>query len=980
MANNNQSEQARIEEEILKFWNEEDIFNKSLKQREGSELFSFYDGPPFANGLPHFGHSLVNSIKDSVLRYKTMRGYYVPRRNGWDCHGLPVEYSIEKELGISGKKEIESLGIDKFNTACQQSIFKHKDEWEVLLKRLGRWSEYDNYYATVDSTYTESVWWALAQINKHGLLYRGYKSTAYCPRCETPLSNFEVSDGYKDNVSDPSLFVKFKLEDEEAYLLGWTTTPWSLPGNAAIAINPNSQYLYVEIKETGKESNEKLVLAKTRLEVLGSKDYHVLREVKGKDLIGKRYQPLFNLANINQFEGEANLFKIWGANFVSLEDGTGVVHVAPAFGDDDLNLAKENAIPVLPTIDRSGRIERDLGLGEIEGMFFKDSDRHIISLLSARNLVYAAESIEHTYPFCWRCDTPLLYYAISSWFINVSSIRDKLIKTAENIGWIPDNIKSGRFGQWLQGAKDWAISRNRYWGAPMPIWVNQEDPNDYLVIESFDQLRDLTNDSNLNLSDVHRPYIDKIVIKKQGKTYKRIEEVLDCWFESGCMSIGQLHYPFDNKSQFKKTFPADFIVEGLDQTRLWFYVQHVVATIIFDSPAFKNVVATGMIMAADGQKLSKRLKNYPPIEEVFNNEGADTLRLFLLSNTQTTQTADYMRFNRDAMADLNRNIIATILNSYKFFKMYSDIDNFQPLSNINQYPKTDNLLDLWLMSRLDQTINLATGSADEYKLAHAIQPIFSLVDDLSNWYIRRSRRRFWKTEDDTDKQQAYQTLWFVMIKICQLLAPWAPFISDYVWRNLTHDTSLPQSVHLTHWPEANKSDDKLLDDMQLVRTIINEGLSQRAAAGIKVRQPLKTVAINAGPNDGFNKKKDKTAYLNIIRDELNVKEVQYNLKNSGELEIKLETKISSQLKREGLMRELVRNIQNTRKKAGLAVDDRIYLQVSTSDKQIKGAVDDHKETIQTETLAVTIKPEIEDGFSREVQIDGKTVLVVLKKA
>lgn len=970
MESKNKSNLALIEENILEAWKKENTFELSMKQREGQEVYSFYDGPPFANGLPHFGHSLVTSIKDSMLRYKTMRGYYTPRRNGWDCHGLPVEFAIEKEFGVSGKKQILELGLDKFNAACRASIFKYKGEWETLLQRLGRWSEYDNYYATVDSNYTESVWWALSQVHKKNLLYKGYKSTAYCPRCETPLSNFEVNDGYKDNVPDPSLFVKFKLIDEDAYLLGWTTTPWSLPGNAAIAVNPNEKYVYVEQKNDDGVK-EVFVLAQKRLDVLSSNDYHVIKECNGSELVGKKYEPLFEIESLDTYEGNENLYKVWPAGFVSIEDGSGVLHVAPAFGEDDLNLGQANNIPVLQTIDQSGKVKGGIGFDEVEGKFFKGADKLIIAHLTKKNRVFSAETFTHTYPFCWRCETPLLYYAITSWFIKVSEIRPQLLKTAEEINWTPDNIKSGRFGKWLEGARDWAISRNRYWGAPMPIWVNTENEDDYIVIESFEQLRELTGDSNLNLEDVHRPFIDTIEFTKDGKTYKRVEEVLDCWFESGCMSIGQQHYPFENEELFKNTFPADFIIEGLDQTRLWFYVQHVVATILFDAPAYKNVVVNGMIMAADGQKLSKRLKNYPPVEEVFNDEGADSLRLFLLSSTQATQTADYMRFDRQAMKDLNRNVLGTLMNSHRFFKMYTDIDNWKP-KKPGEEPGSNNILDKWILARLNQTVNETTKQADDYKIAHAIQPIFELIDDMSNWFIRRSRRRFWKSEDDSDKLMAYETLWYVLTETYKLLAPWAPFLSDHLWRELTKDTDLPKSVHLTDWTTTKSVDEGVISEMKRTREVINEGLFLRAKAGIKVRQPLFALTYS-GEDIG---KLDKH-YEFIIAEEVNVKNIVWA--NDLNNYVTIDSKITPELKREGLMREVVRFVQNARKQAGLNVEDRIELSLKTEDKELHIAIEEHKTIIKTETLARELG-QIDGGFEATVKVEGSELQIHLKKA
>ncbi len=964
------SELALVEEQMLELWRTEGTFEASLKNREGQPQYSFYDGPPFANGLPHFGHSLVTSIKDSMLRYKTMRGYYVPRRNGWDCHGLPVEFAIEKDFGVSGKKQILELGLEKFNAACRDSIFTYKDEWEHLLRRLGRWSDYENYYATVDNSYTESVWWTLGQINQKGLLYKGYKSTPYCPRCETPLSNFEVNDGYKDDISDPSLYVTFKLVEEDASLLGWTTTPWSLPGNAAIAVNPNAQYVYIELTAVDLVENQEkvLVLAKDRLVALGHDDYRVVKEVKGTELVGKKYQPLFRNQGLDSIEGSENLYQVWAADFVSIEDGSGVLHVAPAFGEDDLSLGLEQNIPVLQTVDASGKLKPGIGLDETAGMFFKKADQYIVEHLAEQGSVYLAETFKHTYPFCWRCETPLMYYAISSWFIQVSEIRPQLLKTAREINWTPGHIKDGRFGKWLEGARDWAISRNRYWGAPMPIWVNEQDENDYIVVESYDQLRELVGDSSLDLSDVHRPYIDTITFMKDDKTYRRIEEVLDCWFESGSMSVAQQHYPFENRDKFDQTFPADFIIEGLDQTRLWFYVQHVVATILFEAPAYKNVIVNGMIMAADGQKLSKRLKNYPPVEDVFDKEGADSLRLYLLSSNQATETADYMRFNRDGMRDINRNVLGTLQNSYKFFKMYADLDNWQPPSKLIR-PDSGNLLDTWLLARLDEAIQAATECADDYRIAHAIEPIFVLMNDLSNWYIRRSRRRFWKSEDDNDKQAAYATLHFALARTCQLLAPWAPFLSDHIWRGLCEGTDEPVSVHLTDWPQASVAQTSIIEQMTAVRDVINQGLALRAEAKLKVRQPLASV--------GLPKSFQIPAELHgIIQDELNVK-VVLDSKSDG---VELDTQLSNELRQEGLARDIVRSIQSARKEAGLNVEDRITLCLVSEDAFTAAAIHSFQETIMAEVLATELSTvHTVFDFQKVIPVEGHDLTIGISK-
>lgn len=1001
---------AELEDAVLAKWNKEGTFEQSRTLRKDGPVFSFYDGPPFANGPPHFGHSLVTSIKDTLGRYKTMQGFYVERRNGWDCHGLPVEFAIEKQFGISGKKQILELGLDKFNAACRDSVFAYKHEHEAFFERIGRWADTEHAYATIDTNYTESVWWVMKQIHDKGLLYKGYKSLAYCPRCETPLSNFELNEGYKDDVSDPSLFVKFRLlddneqehgldaaqgsgeqrtsrtktygeqaaqTDDEAmrqeeqraggsatgqavppvFLLAWTTTPWSLPGNAALAVKPEEDYVKVSLKDESGNP-ETLILAKKRLADIFKDEasYKIVSELKGSELVGKSYEPLFRLEDLAKRQNHENLYKVWGSESVSIDDGTGVLHVAPAFGEEDLALSLDKKFPVLTTVDRSGHLGDGLGFDEASGKFFKSADRPIIEHLTHKGLVFAAETIQHTYPFCYRCDSPLLYYAVDTWFVQVSSIRDKLLKAASEISWTPDHIKQGRFGKWLEGARDWAISRNRYWGAPMPVWANVDDANDYIVVESIDHLKQLTG-ADIDVSDLHRPFIDKIEFEKNGKTYRRIEEVIDCWFESGSMPIAQQHYPFENKDKFESSFPADYIGEGLDQTRLWFYVLHVISTILFDKPAYKNVLVNGMITAADGEKLSKRLRNYPPLEEVFSNEGADSLRLYLLSNNQAL-SGDYMRFSRDGVKDVQRNIVGTLLNSFRFFKMYADIDGWKAPTKLTQ-PDSQNILDKWILARLNQTITETTKQADDYKLAKAVEPIFSLLDDASNWYIRRSRRRFWKTEDDSDKADAYQTLHFVLVRLSQLLAPWAPFVSDHIYRELMGD----KSVHLSDWPKPEKADQDVLSGMASAREIIAEGLRQRAEAKIKVRQPLACLeAPGLSPE-----------YAEIVCDEVNVKEVK------AAKTIKLDLEISDALRAEGVIRELIRHIQSLRKSSGLNVEDRITLGISTDDKLVIQAVEIFNDAVKQETLAVELTTATQE-HQKEVVVDQAVVEISLAKA
>ncbi len=953
-----------VEEEMLQVWEQEQTFIKSLEQTKQGQPFSFYDGPVFANGLPHFGHSLVTSIKDAIGRYQTMQGRYVPRRNGWDCHGLPVEFAIEAQLNISGKKQILEYGIGKFNKDCRDSVFSYMSEWEDYFDRIGRWTDKENAYATIDTSYTESVWWAFKQIYDKGLIYKGYKCMPYCPRCATPLSNFELNEGYKDDVTDPSVQVKFKLQDESASLLAWTTTPWSLPGNTALAVKPDAEYVKVLVKDKGLE--EKLILAKSRLESLSSENYEVLEQMTGLDLVGKSYQPLFVLAGI---EANKNLYKVWSADFVSIEEGTGILHIAPAFGEDDLAHCQANNIAIINTIEPDGKVKLGIGLDGIEGKFFKGADRIVIEQLTEKGMIYSAETFQHTYPFCYRCEAPLLYYAIDTWFIAVSKVQKQLQVTAKEINWSPGHIKDGSFGKWLEGARDWAISRNRYWGAPVPIWVNEQDDSDYIVIESISQLASLGVDTS-KLTDLHRPFIDDIIILKGAKTYRRIEEVIDCWFESGAMPIAQQHYPFDNKTEFEASFPADYIGEGLDQTHLWFYVLHVISTIIFDKPAYKNVLVNGMILAPDGQKLSKRLQNYPPISEVFDLEGADALRYYLLSSTPAV-SADYMRFDRDAVKDISRNLFMTLYSCASFLCMYTEIDSWEPTS-LDAPTKLTNPLDSWLVARVNQTIIATTDHADAYQLSRASWPIYKLVDDISNWYVRRSRRRFWKSEDDSDKLEAYRTLHWALLTTCQLLAPWAPFMSDWLYRHLTADIALaPESVHLSSWPKAGKIDEGILANMELVRTYVNDGLAARAEAKIKVRQPLSQAQV-AGPSelDG--------ALLLIIAEELNVKKVL--VKKSQKSSVILNTDITQSLSNEGTARDIIRIVQSSRKEAGLLVENRIKLAVISSSKKINQALGEFQDMIAQETLTKDFSPTQKSyKFTKSVNIDGQELTIALEK-
>lgn len=953
---------AEIEEQLLKQWESDHTFETSLQNREGGPVFSFYDGPPFANGTPHYGHLLQTTIKDTVTRYKTMQGYYVPRRVGWDTHGLPVEYAIEKEHGFRGKQDIVAYGIDKFNAECRESVFKYKDIWETMFRRVGRWADYEHTYATLDESYMESVWYVFKTIYDKGLVYKDFRSSPYCPRCATPLSNFELNQGYQDDVEDPSLFVKFKLTGEDAYLLGWTTTPWSLPGNAAIAVKPEAEYVYVELSDDeGKP--ETLVLARDRLEALNVDTYTITKELHGSDLVGKSYEPLFKLSNLESYENRSNLYKVWPAEFVSIEDGSGVLHVAPAFGEDDLHLGREHDLPVILSVDDNGKVKTDMGLPEaFAGKFFKSADRPIIEHLSRQGNVYAAETFKHTYPFCWRCDTPLLYYATDSWLVKVTDLKNDLVQNNNQINWVPEHIKEGRFGNWLSGARDWAISRNRFWGAPLPVWVT--DDGEVTVIGSVAELKEKAVDPG-KVGDLHRPYIDDVEIKTDsGKIARRIPEVFDCWFESGSMPYAQDHYPFERKEEWEQRFPADFIAEAIDQTRGWFYTLHVLATAMFDRPAFQNVICSGWIVAADGEKLSKRKKNYAPMDDIFDQYGVDSMRFFMASSPLVN--GEDTRFSTDFLRDVQRKVFMTLNNIFSFYKLYADVDGFKPSEPLKE-PHSDNILDRWMLSRLNETIEHVTKAMEAYRLDRATRPIQELLDDASNWYVRRSRRRFWKSEDDNDKQQAYATLHYTLLRLCQLLAPFSPFLPDHLWQQLAGGTDLPASVHLSDWPQGGKADKELLREMAKAREFIAEGLAQRAEAKVKVRQPLQSVQVPELAD----------AYRDIIAEELNVKEVEW-----GAGAVALNLKISPELKREGQMREIVRHVQKARKDAGLDVDNRINLELRSDDESLQAVLNDASltDTIKQETLAVGFGESVEGGYEATVKIDGAELAIQLKKS
>lgn len=948
MADNTEqkSSLAQAEEAMLALWDKEKTFDKSVAARKGRPLFSFYDGPPFANGVPHYGHLATSVLKDAVPRYMTMRGFYAPRRFGWDCHGLPAEMLAEKELNVSGKKAIAKFGIDKFNNYCRESVLRFTDEWHDYVHRMGRWVDFKDDYRTMDQDYMESVIWAFQQLYKKGLIYEGERVVPYSYGAQTALSNFETraDDSYRDR-EDITATTKFELADGR-FMLGWTTTPWTMPANLLLAVG--SDVDYVEVDDDG----QKYILAEAALERYTElDDAEVVRRMKGNKLVGMTYKPLFDY-----FKDTQNAFRVVAADFVNTEEGTGVVHVAPGHGEDDFWLGKREKLPIISPVDDDGRFTADVG--DYAGRLVFDANNEIIADLAKSGKLFSSALYTHKYPHCWRTDVPIIYRAMSAWFIDVPKIKSELLKANQRINWIPKNVKNGAVGKWLEGAREWNISRKRFWGAPIPVW--KTDDGELIVPGSLAEIKEMAVDPKL-VTDLHRPYIDKVVLKtKDGRLAHRVEDVLDCWFESGSMPFAQMHYPFENKKKFEEGFPADFITEYIGQTRGWFYTLHVVQVALFGEEAFKNCVAHGILLGSDGRKLSKRLKNYPDVNIATNKYGADSLRVYMLG--MSVMSGESSAFEEKSLIETQRNIIQRFKNIFSFFRMYADVDKWQPPKNLRP-PQSSNVLDKWMLARLQKGINEMTEAADAYETPKVVKALAELLDDTSNWYVRRSRRRFWKTEDDSDKAHAYATLYYTLVRLSQLMAPWAPFVADDVWRGLVAGSDLPKSVHLSDWPESDKPNTKALSDMQAVRDIITEGLGQRAAAKIKVRQPLAGVSVP----------KMAKAYLEVVADELNVKRVKVVGKS-----VKLDTKLTDELLAEGAMREVVRQVQALRKSAGLNVDDRIVLHIESGDALVQQAVEKFGDVIKAETLAVELSGEPQE-HAVDVKVEGEKVKISLSK-
>ncbi len=957
------------EAQVRRFWTESDTFSQSVQKDAENGDFRFYDGPPFATGLPHYGHIVGQIMKDVVPRFWTMKGYRVERRWGWDCHGLPIENLVEKELGITNKQQIVEMGVEKFNELCRSKVLSYVDAWREMKERIGRWVDMDNDYKTMDMPFMESVWWVFKQLWDKGLVYEGYRSMYICPRCETTLSQAEVSEGYKD-IKDLSVVAKFELVDEpKTYLLAWTTTPWTLPGNVALAVNPDLDYIRV------KKDDEFLILSKNEHEKR-SADVEVVATMKGKDLVGKAYKPLFDYYSSDaSLENHANGWKVYAASFVLAEEGTGIVHIAPAFGEDDMALGKEKNLPFVQHVSMDGTFKPEVK--DFAGLHVKPiedvtaTDVAIIKYLAANGLLFAKEKYEHSYPHCWRCDTPLINYATSSWFVAVTKIKADALEAAKEINWSPDYIKEGRFGNWLEGARDWSISRQRFWASVMPLW--RCDSCDH--IEVFGSVAELKEASGQEVTDLHKDVVDKITYSctECGKgTMKRIPDVLDTWFDSGSMPYGQMHYPFERKEHFDDNFPAQYIAEGIDQTRTWFYYLHIIASALFKKAAFKNVAVNGTVLAEDGKKMSKKLNNYPDPSLIYDKYGADALRAYLLASPVVA--AENLNFTEKGVEEALRKNIMLIWNVYAFYEMYQartteDIEKLN--ENTEGEQGSRNVLDQWIVARLNQLTASVNKAMEAYDLPRAMRPITEFIDDFSTWYLRRSRDRF--KEEGNDKNAALATMKHVLTELAKTMAPFMPFTAEALWQKVTgHDfADRHQSVHLETWPYGDDADESVIREMKIVREIVEMGLAKRDEVKIKIRQPLASITVTRD-----YRLTGGDEWIKLISDELNVKDVILIAGNDEGVE--LDTKITPELEREGLKREIVRLINNMRKEHGMTIADRISISWSSDDAVVVETMKEHGDGIKADTLATELVNGQNDQ-SEQSSVNGKEISLSINK-
>lgn len=1027
------------EKEVLKFWEENNIFEKSIEQTEGGEEFCFYDGPPTANGKPHIGHVLTRVMKDIIPRYQTMKGKHVLRKAGWDTHGLPVELEIEKKLGLDGKQDIEKYGIEPFIAECKQSVWKYSNEWKQMSERLGYWVDMETPYVTYHDDYIESVWWSLKEMHKKGLLYKGHKIVPYCPRCGTALASHEVAQGYKD-VKEKSIYAKFKLVDKEnTYFLAWTTTPWTLPSNVALCMNANEDYVEIEA-----EDGTHYILAKALCDKL-FENYTVITEKKGKDYEYVEYVPLFDCA-VGKFKQKA--FYVTNDDYVTLTNGTGIVHIAPAFGVDDGRVGQNYNLPFVQMVDDRGKMKEEVEV--VKGMFCKDADKVIIKDLQARGLLFKEEMFEHSYPFCWRCNTPLLYYARQSWFIKTTAVKERLLNSNNSVNWMPETIKTGRMGNFLENVVDWGLSRERYWGTPLPVWECEECDH-FEVIGSRQELREkcgLEKDVEL-----HRPYVDKLTMTcpKCGKPMHRVKEVIDCWYDSGSMPFAQFHYPFENKELFEQHFPADFISEAIDQTRGWFYVLLAISTILFDKAPFRNCIVLGHVNDEKGLKMSKHLGNVVDPWSVLDKQGADAIRWYFY-----TSSAPWLpsRFYEKAVSECQAKYMGTLWNAYAFFVLYAEIDKYDP-SKYNLADCKLQVIDKWVLSKLNSLVDTVSKNLEEYKIFESARLMQSFVDELSNWYIRRCRERFWGEGMTEDKAAAYTTLYTVLTTFSKLTAPFTPFIAESIYQNLVPEfyADAPISVHLCKFPQVNYDliDTKLEADMEIVENMVVLGRSARNLSNIKNRQPLAKLYFSMGGNVALDEK-----MYEIARDELNVKEfevlidsskfINYKLKpqlktlgpkygsklglirqyldtcdansvvktirESGQITVDLngeqvvfteqdllisteskegfisasenghtvvlDVNLTDELIAEGIVREVVSKVQTMRKEAGFNVTDRINLYFVTG-SMVADVIKNNQNHIAKVVLADSINEGKLNGYQKDWDINGEQVTLAVEK-